>query len=214
MTQKTIKNIIFDYGNVIINLDIDATYRAFEALGAARFSEAWDEIMQNQLFQQYERGDISNGDFRNFLRKALPPETSDEKIDQAWNEILKDMPDSRIQLLHNLKNLYRTFILSNSNEIHYQHYVKDLQEIHHFQDFDHLVEKAYFSFQVNLAKPEASFYQLLLNNHGLKPEETLFIDDLKQNIDAAAALGIQTLWLAPGMDICDLFDDGNRLIEQ
>jgi glucose-1-phosphatase len=213
MAQKTIKNIVFDYGNVIINLDIEATYRAFEELGAARFSEAWDEIIKDRLFQKYERGDISNTDFRNFLRKALPPGITDDKIDWAWNEILKDMPESRIQLLHKIKNQYRTFILSNSNDIHYQHYVKDLQEIHHFRDFDQLVEKAYFSFQVNLAKPEAAFYQLLLNNHGLKPEETLFIDDIKQNIDAAAALGIQTLWLTPGMDICNLFNDGNRLID-
>jgi putative hydrolase of the HAD superfamily len=211
MTQKSIKNIIFDYGNVIINLDIDATYRAFEELGAARFGEVWEEIMKDRLFQKYERGDISNTDFRNFLRKALPSGTSDEKIDQAWNEILKDMPASRIQLLDKIRNQYRTFILSNSNEIHYRHYVKDLQNIHHFQDFDQLVEKAYFSFQVNLAKPEAAFYQLVMNIHGLKPEETLFIDDLKQNIDAAAALGIQTLWLAPGMDICDLFDEKNQL---
>lgn len=213
MAQNTIKNIVFDYGNVIINLDIDATYRAFEELGATRFDETWQEIIRDQLFQKYERGDISNADFRNFLRKALPSGITDETIDQAWNEILKDMPASRIQLLLNLKSRYRTFILSNSNEIHYQHYVKDLQEIHHFRDFDQLVEKAYFSFQVNLAKPEAAFYQLLLNNHGLKPEETLFIDDLKQNIDAAAALGMQTLWLAPGMEICNLFDVNNQLNE-
>ena len=211
MAEKTIKNIIFDYGNVIINLDIDATYRAFEKLGATRFSEVWNEIMKDQLFQKYERGDISNADFRNFLRNAFPKRITDNEIDRAWNKILKDMPTSRIQLLLNLKSQYRTFILSNSNDIHAQHYTKDLQKIHHIQNFDQLVEKAYFSFQVNLAKPEAAFYQLLLNNHGLKPEETLFIDDIKQNIDAATALGIQTLWLIPGMDICDLFDETSRL---
>ncbi len=213
MTQKTIKNIIFDYGNVIINLHIEATFRAFERVGAVKFADDWNKIMAAKLFHQFERGDISVPDFRIELRKSFNKEVTDQEIDWAWNQILGEMPVSRIALLKNIRPNYRTFILSNSNEIHYDYYTSDLQKTHHLNDFDQLVEKAYFSYQVNLIKPEPEFYQLLLNNHNLKPEETLFIDDLKHNIDGASALGLNTLWLTPKMDICDLFDEKNRLNE-
>jgi glucose-1-phosphatase len=211
MAQKTIKNIIFDYGNVIINLDIAATFRAFEQIGAVQFTEDWGKIMAAKLFHQFERGDISVPDFRTELRKSFNKEVSDQEIDWAWNQILKDMPVPRIALLKNIRPNYRTFILSNSNEIHYDHYTNDLKKTHHLDNFDHLVEKAYFSYQVNLIKPEPEFYHLLLDNHNLNPEETLFIDDLKHNIDGASALGLNTLWLTPEMDICDLFDENHRL---
>jgi putative hydrolase of the HAD superfamily len=211
MAEKTIRNIIFDYGNVVINLDIDATYKAFENIGASRFSEVWNDIMQSQLFQKYERGDISSSDFRNILRNAFSNDVTNNQIDWAWNQILKDMPTPRIDLLKNIRTHYRTFLLSNSNEIHYQHYLKDLQSQHHLENFDVLFEKAYFSYQLNLIKPEKIFYQTVLHNHHLKEDETLFIDDLKQNIDAASALGIKTIWLKEGIDICDLFDANNQL---
>lgn len=213
MTQKTIKNIIFDYGNVIINLHIEATFRAFERVGAVTFADDWNKIMAAKLFHQFERGDISVPDFRNELRKSFNKEVTDQEIDWAWNQILGEMPVSRIALLKNIRPNYRTFILSNSNEIHYDYYTSDLQKTHHLKDFDQLVEKAYFSYQVNLIKPEPEFYHLLLNNHNLKPEETLFIDDLKHNIEGASALGINTLWLTPEMDICELFDEKNKLNE-
>jgi putative hydrolase of the HAD superfamily len=211
MAEKTIHNIVFDYGNVVINLDIDATYLAFESIGARRFSESWNEIMKSRLFQKYERGDISTPDFRNVLRKAFDSDISDDKIDWAWNQILKDMPKSRIQLLMDIKTNYRTFLLSNSNDVHYQYYLRDLQQQHQLENFDVLFEKAYFSYQQNLIKPEPEFYQKVLNNHCLKANETLFIDDLKQNIDAASALGIHTFWLKEGMDVCDLFTEKHQL---
>ena len=211
MTHKNIKNIIFDYGNVIINLDINATYNAFHQLGALDFASDWDKIMANKLFYLFERGDISVPDFRKELKMSFPHPVTDTQLDWAWNVLLKDMPEKRISLLKNIHSIYRTFILSNSNKIHYDYYVNDLKTQYQLSDFDQLVEKAYFSFHVNLIKPEPEFYQLLLSNHDLIPEETLFIDDLKKNIEAASQLGINTLWLTPEIDICDLFDENNQI---
>jgi len=206
MAKKNIKNIIFDYGNVIINLDIEATYRAFEKIGAVKFDDSWRKIMDEQVFKKYERGDISSPNFRNILRSSFTKPVSDTEIDWAWNQLLKDMPSSRIELLKKLKTKFRTFILSNSNEIHFNYYSNELNTKHHLDQFDSLFEKAYFSYQVNLIKPEQEFYQLVLNNHQLNPSETLFIDDLRLNIDAASHLGINTVWLKPEIDICDLFN--------
>ena len=211
MAEKTIHNIVFDYGNVVINLDIDATYQAFESIGASRFSESWNEIMKSRLFQKYERGDISTPDFRNILRTAFDTDISDDKIDWAWNQILRDMPNSRIQLLKDIRTHYRTFLLSNSNDVHYQYYLTDLQQQHQLESFDVLFEKAYFSYKLNMIKPEPEFYQKVLSNHHLNAYETLFVDDLKQNIDAASALGMHTIWLKEEMDICDLFNENHQL---
>lgn len=206
MAKKNIKNIIFDYGNVIINLDIEATYNAFEQIGAIRFDEKWKEIMDEQVFKKYERGDITSSDFRNILRASFSKSVSDPQIDWAWNQLLKDMPSSRIELLKKIKSKFRTFILSNSNEIHYNYYSNELKTKHDIDHFDLLFEKAYFSYQINLIKPEQEFYRVVLSNHHLNPNETLFIDDLKQNTDAASQLGINTVWLKPEIDICDLFN--------
>jgi putative hydrolase of the HAD superfamily len=213
MAEKTIHNIVFDYGNVVINLDVDATYQAFESIGASRFSDDWDEIMESKLFQKYERGDISTPDFRSILRRAFDCDISDDKIDWAWNQILKDMPNTRIQLLKDIRAHYRTFLLSNSNDVHYHYYLNDLQQQHQIKSFDVLFEKAYFSFQLNMIKPEPEFYEKVLFNHNLNANETLFIDDLKQNIDAASTLGIHTIWMKKGMDICDLFNENCQLNE-
>lgn len=211
MAEMTIRNIIFDYGNVVINLDFGATYRAFEKLGVEGAEETWGNIAENQLVKQYERGEVGSSEFRKLLADAFSLEVPDAHLDWAWNQLLRDMPSARIELLKKIRNQYRTFLLSNSNEIHYNHYAQELKSVHEIEHFDLLFEKAYFSYQVNLAKPGPDFYQLLLNDHLLNPKETLFIDDLKQNVEAAQKLGLNTIWLKPGMDICDLFDEHQQL---
>lgn len=211
MTQKSIKNIIFDYGNVIINLNIDAVFRAFEQIGAVKFTEDWEKIMAAKIFKQFEQGILSPTEFRVELRKSMGKVVTDQEIDWAWNQILGEMPVARIELLKNIRSNYRTFILSNSNEIHFDHYSNVLKKFHHLDKFDQLVEKAYFSFQEKLIKPDKNFYLLVLTKHLLNPRETLFIDDLKENVQTATLLGLNTIHLTPDIDICDLFDESYKL---
>jgi len=211
MLQKNIKNIIFDYGNMIINLSIDATYQAFKKLGTDDFANEWEAINNSNLFPKYERGDISTIEFREILKTALPKTVKNEEIDWAWNQILKDMPYRRIELLKNIRTNYKTFLLSNSNEIHFLQYSKSLLKEFGIDNFNHLFDKAYFSFKENLLKPEAEFYKKTLKDNNLKPEETLFIDDMEQNTIAASNQQIKTIWLKKGIDICDLFNEDYQL---
>jgi hypothetical protein len=109
---------------------------------------------------------------------------TDQEIDGAWNALLFDIPAERIKVIEEVKKNYKILLLSNSNEIHYDLYVRDLQLRFGYREFDELFDKAYFSFDLHLAKPDPDIYEFVMYQHKLKPEETLLIDDRTDNIEA------------------------------
>ena len=128
-----IKNIIFDFGGVIINIDHSLPAKKFRELGVDNFDLLYSHALQNDLFDKLEKGLIKPNQFRNELRRFFPGEVSDREIDNAWNSIILDIPSERLMVLEKLKESYQTFLLSNTNKIHYDCYLADLQKVHGYQ---------------------------------------------------------------------------------
>lgn len=204
-----IKNIIFDFGGVICNLDVELTEKEFKALGIIDLQDKNAINERDALFGNIEDGSISSQNFRDTLKKYFTKSVSDEEIDHAWNALLLDIPEPRIRLLEKLKKHYRIFLLSNSNEIHYRKYLLEFREQYGYEDFNGLFEKAYFSFMIGLKKPGTAVFEYVLKDAGLVAGETLFIDDTLQHVQGAEKTGMYAyhLRLDQGEQIMDLFQN-------
>ena len=195
-----INTIIFDFGDIFINLDKKTTMDGFKNLGLKEWNEDLD-----QLNIQFEKGNISRNEFLAGFQKHMP-NASIEEIQDVWNTILADFPLYRLEFLQMLSKKYRLFLLSNTDSIHIETFEQRVGSSF-YRDFYQCFEKVYFSFEMGMRKPDAEIYQALLNQHELQPKRTLFVDDKKENTDAAAALGIQVWNLQVGKeDVVDLFE--------
>ncbi|TSD67305.1 HAD family phosphatase [Inquilinus sp. KBS0705] len=197
--MQNIKNIIFDYGNVIFNIDFRKAQQAFEQLGISNAAEFYGHRQQDPIFDKFDRGEVMGPEFIAYIKQKIGnPAITDQQITDAWNSLLLGIPEGNHELLLKLKAKYRTFLLSNINDIHYQYIMKYLKEEFGFDDNEHLFEKTYYSHLVGKRKPELHIFEQVLNENNLKPEETLFIDDSPQHLEGATQLGIQTfLMTAP-----------------
>lgn len=194
-----IKTIIFDFGDVFLNLDKPATARELKRLEISHFSE---EMLQQNM--QYEKGLISSEAFIDYYCGNFPKLTP-EAFTNSWNAILVEFPKHRLEFLQQLKEegKYKLILLSNTNHIHIA-WVKE--KIDFFEDFKACFDAFYLSQEINLRKPDPEIYEFVLEQHNLKPEETLFIDDTKENTEAAAKLGIHTWNINPANeDVTQLF---------
>ncbi len=189
------KNIIFDLGGVILNINYQLAVDAFKQIGLRDFETLFSQANQKQLFDLYEKGLISSDEFREQLKIYLPNNINNTTIDNAWNSMLLDLPIERIHLLKQVKQTHRTFLLSNTNEIHINTFNHYLQNTFEMADLSSCFEKMYLSYKVKMRKPDAEIFELVLQENKLNANETLFIDDSIQHIDAAKKLGIQTYWL-------------------
>ncbi|TLX71670.1 HAD family phosphatase [Labilibacter sediminis] len=206
MIYGNIKNIIFDWGGVITNIDYGATINAFEKYGIENFEEYYSKTHQSELFILHETGQISPDEFRASLIKETRVPISDEELDSAWMAMLKETPFENIELLESLKNKYRLFLLSNTNAIHVKRYSEVLKEKLGLDNgLSDLFEEVYYSHEVGMKKPDVKIFKYLMEENKLKPSETLFIDNSIQNIDAAKSLGLKTIQLIDGCLLSSLF---------
>jgi FMN phosphatase YigB (HAD superfamily) len=189
--MKTLKNIIFDFGDILINLDKNAVAEGFINLGLIE----WNKDLQ-LLNLAFEKGQISECEFLVGIKKHIPNVRLDA-IKEVWNSILKDFPLYRLEFLEGIKDKYNLYLLSNTDFIHIQRVREDVGEAFYHR-FINCFEKVYYSFEMKMRKPDAEIYEFVLKEQNLDPTETLFIDDRKDNIEAAAALGIQTWHLQVG----------------
>lgn len=207
MNFSQIKNIIFDLGNVVIDIDPQLTYEAFAALSPTKTAPEIEEIIkEDKLWHTYEKGLISDIEFRDLMREKLVLEATDSEIDYAFNALLLDIDPIRINLVERLSKKYRIFVLSNTSQIHMVEFENILYRCTERESIWPIFEKPYFSFDMGKMKPEPEIYLQLLNESQLKANETLFIDDLQANIEAAKLLGINTIHLQPPLTIIDLLD--------
>jgi len=202
----TIKNIIFDFGNVILNVDPKILAPRLLELGVKDLQEFADFFKTSEIYAGFETGHVSPADFRDALRLFFPEEISDHELDHLWNSMLLDIPVERFLLLEKLGRKYRTFLLSNTNSTHYDHYNEYCCQEYHVK-LDDMFEKAYYSFRMGIRKPDPDIYLRVLREKDLKPEETLFIDDRADNIEAAFELGIQCILLDEEAELTELFDE-------
>jgi epoxide hydrolase-like predicted phosphatase len=202
---KDIKNIIFDFGEVVLNIDYDALVGAFRKLGIKNFDELFSKAKQSDLFDNFEKGLISEGDFVAALKKISNMDLSTAQIIDAWNAILLDLPKERVELIKRLKKNHRTFLLSNTNNTHIKKFESDIEKTIGLDYFYSAFDKVYYSSRMKMRKPDAEIFEFVLKENGLKPEETLFIDDSPQHIEGGKRLGINAILLEKGKTIKDIF---------
>lgn len=187
-----IKNIIFDFGDIFINLD---KKKFAAALGKLGISQTDSNLIP--ILNTYEMGLISTEEFLTYFEEKL--QISKEDLKLAWNSILLDFPEKRLQFIKNLaqEKKYRLFLLSNTNDLHIS-WIQNNWGMDLYTEFKNCFEQFYVTHEINLRKPNKDIYKFVLNKNNLVAEETLFIDDTKENTDAAKSLGICVWNLIPG----------------
>ncbi len=207
--KNSIKNIIFDLGGVIMDIDFNRTIEAFKDLGAENFEQLFSWEKQVNLFNKMDRGEVSPGEFRNEIRSITGLNISDQQIDDAWMKILSKVPYSRIQLLREVKGNYNSYLLSNTNMIHMENFRQDLQVDFGVSGIEVLFDRSYLSYEVGMRKPEKRIFEHVIENNNLDVSEILFIDDTPQHIESASSLGINTYLFKPGEERLEgLFENG------
>lgn len=211
MINRTgIKNIIFDFGDVICDIDFQRTVDAFSQLSQMPLSITVEDYIHHPIFGGLEKGEINTAEFRIEVRQLLQIEASDEAIDEAWAQVIINSDQERMAMLKELNKRFRIFLLSNTNDIHVQTAFRRINESFEL-DFRSLFEEVYFSHQLGMAKPDATIYNYVLDDAKIVASETLFIDDNKANIEGAKKLGFRTYHLKPREErVVDLFLDNKR----
>lgn len=199
MKRKGIKNIIFDFGGVLIDLDRQRCIENFRKLGLEDVETMLDIYHQQDFFQKYEKGLITSAEFREVIRTKATRPVSDKQIDDAWNSFLVSIPSYKLECLLELRKHHMVYLLSNTNEIHWQWSCWNAFPYKAFRVEDYF-DRIYLSYEMKKAKPDVEIFQEVLDDAGILPQETLFMDDSQANCRAAEALGISTYTPKPGED--------------
>lgn len=202
--ENQIKNIIFDLGGVIYDIRYQNIPEAFAQFGFFNFEEHYTQNQQTGPIDLFEEGNISVPEFRNYIRSLSPVPLTDEQIDEAWNAIIIDVPEKRVEMLESLKPKYNLYLFSNTNELNYNKFCSLLQQKFGFNIFERCFIKAYFSHLEHIRKPLVSAFQYVLEDAKLKPDETLFIDDTERHIEGAKKVGLHTYLLPKGEDVVEM----------
>jgi glucose-1-phosphatase len=188
--MKKISTIILDLGGVILNLDQELAFQNFSKLGFD-LEKLNDESI---LFNDFEKGFISETEFRSSLKKLIEENVSDEKINEAWNSMLLDLPEERIELIKQLKLNYEVYLLSNTNSIHISWFNNYFENSFENEKWEMLFNRIFYSHEIGFRKPNADIYEFILNEIGKTPKECIFIDDNRSNLEGAESVGIRTIW--------------------
>jgi HAD superfamily hydrolase (TIGR01509 family) len=192
--MEKIKNIIFDYGNVIFAIDFRIAQKTLTQIGIPNIENFFGHKGHNSLFDELETGSITPAQFRDGIRlEAQNPTLADQEIDAAWNSLLIGIVPETLEALLETKKHYRTFLLSNTNQIHFDYFTDYLKKEFQVEGNDHLFEKTYYSHEMLLRKPNVEIFQQVIRENNLNPAETLFIDDSPQHLVGAKEAGLQTL---------------------
>ena len=191
--------IVFDLGGVLLKLDVRKTIDAFISLGFENVEEKMARILTKKpetddagLFRLYETGQITSEQFREGIRMHTGKDISDEKIDRAWTSMLLEIPENNISLIEKLSESYRIYLLSNTNDIHIEHMLAHSGSLRGFGSLVNHFDKLYYSHMVKMRKPDAEIYRHVIEDAGINPQKSLFIDDSPANIEGATAAGFLT----------------------
>lgn len=199
-----IKNIIFDFGGVLIEIHHQRTANAFRELGAKDFTEFYSQNRQHDIFENFEAGKLDAQSFRDFAKEKLGiSEVSNEEFDAAWNALIIGYLPEKMEFLRKIKDQYNIYLLSNTNGIHFD-YFSDLYERQMGEPFSHfnqLFKKAYYAHLMQLKKPHPTIYETVLKENQLDPKETLYIDDTPAYERGGNAVGMHTFLLKPGQKL-------------
>ncbi len=202
--MQPIKNIIFDLGGIFLDIHYQLTKNAFINLGIKNFDDLFTQHHANDLFEDLETGKISEATFYDLFRKEANINLSNEEIKTAWNALLGGFPLERLDWLEKIKDKYNIYLFSNTNQIHYDAFMKIYEQETGEIDFNKHFIKAYYSQNIGLRKPYPESFLHIINEQNLVPAQTLFIDDTIKNIEGAKAVGLQTIHLIAPQTLLDL----------
>ena len=200
-----IKTIMFDMGGVLINLNKQACINAYKALGYDNVEELIGNYSQQGAFLQLESGQISTKKFRDIIRREIKKPITDKQIDDAFIAFLVDMPDYTLNMLSELKKQSRIFMLSNTNGI-IMNYVRHNIFNREGLTIDDYFDRLFLSYEMGTVKPDSLIFEKVIEETGIDPTETLFLDDSKKNIEVAEKLGFKTFVVTQGQDYRYIFD--------
>ena len=200
-----IKNIIFDLGRVILNLDFNSSINAFRKLGLKEDVLSKNQAFPAPCFYEQEIGIITPEEFIHSVQKIIGNKNiTDEQVEAAWSSMVLDIPEHRVKMLQKLGEKYNLYLFSNSNKIHIDRVHPEFEAKYKFT-FPSLFVKLFYSHEIHERKPDLSSFKKVIQLSSVKPEETLFIDDLQVNIEGAKKAGLKTFWLKDGMEMAEIF---------
>ena len=195
-----VKNIIFDLGNVLYDIDFNIMYDQFRELGIPDFQNHYTLNQSDELFFDLEKGFIDEVAFCNRFNQLYNLSLSHDQIIKAWNSLLKEYRKESMDWVKANQQKFPMFLFSNTNQIHFDFFIPQFErEIG--GDFEQLFKTPYYSHKMGMRKPDPASFQYILDQEGLIAAETLFIDDNEPNVIAAASVGLKVLYLQPGMFI-------------
>ena len=203
--DKQIKNIVFDLGGVLVDLDFKAAINGLQQAGFANVKEQLDALDQGGIFQKFELGEMTADEFRAAIRENSTVTLTDEEIDALWNAMLLEIPREKLELILDLRGKYMVYLLSNTNSIHWDYVCKNAFNYRGFRVNDYF-EETFLSYAMHLAKPDKAIFEKVLHDANLLPEETLFIDDSEANCKAAEEVGIHAHHYHIGDDLSKIFE--------
>jgi FMN phosphatase YigB (HAD superfamily) len=207
-----IKNIILDFGGVLLNIDYQLTEQAFIKLGCTNFREIYSQAAQTDLFNKFETGDITETVFFEKLKNLSGIEKLNiDEIKNAWNAMLIHFPIENYLMLKKLKKKYRVFLLSNTNETHIAEFERLVETTCSVAEFENLFEKVYYSYKMGVRKPDTACFLQVINENNLILEETIFVDDSFQHIEGARKSGITAYFLEKDLRTKSLLQNLNLL---
>ena len=197
------KNILFDLGGVILDINVQATLKQFYELGFPAELMQFPNSMTTDLYFRYETGKLDTEQFRNEIRKAAGVEMTDHAFDEAWNAMLVRFPEERIALLKRLSKRYNLYMLSNTSSLHVKVFEKMYLEVAG-EPMQEVFKKIYYSHEIGWHKPDLEAWEYVLNDAHIKAEETLFLDDNIHNIKASQELGFQAIHIHERIQLMNL----------
>ena len=203
--DKQIKNIVFDLGGVLVDLDFKAAIDGLQQAGFANVKEQLMAFDQGGIFQKFELGEMTADEFRTAIRENSTVTLTDEEIDALWNAMLLEIPREKLELILDLRGKYMVYLLSNTNSIHWDYVCKNAFNYRGFRVNDYF-EETFLSYEMHLAKPNKAIFEKVLHDANLLPEETLFIDDSEANCKAAEEVGIHAHHYHIGDDLSKVFE--------
>lgn len=191
--MSDIKVLVFDLGNVVLNIFPERTERAFKDLGLNDFEKYYNLTSQTDVFNLLETGKITDEEFYNKLRNITGITLNNAKIKYAWNQIIGNYTAENIQFLQSIRKQYPIYLLSNTNAIHYKCYTQLLIEKYNLNGLESMFDKCFFSHEMGVRKPDVEIFDIVSKEIGVNPEEVLFFDDSYINIKAASEFGWKAL---------------------
>ena len=202
--DKKVRNIIFDLGGVLVDLDFKAAINGLQEAGFANVKEQLLAFDRGGIFQKFELGEMTADEFRAAIRENSTVELTDNEVDTLWNLMLLEVPREKLELILELRGKYMVYLLSNTNSIHWDYVCKNAFNYRGFRVEDYF-EETFLSYEMHLAKPDKAIFEKVLHDANLLPEETLFIDDSEANCKAAQEVGIHAHHYHVGDDLKEIF---------